>query len=669
MRHTKKIFLLLFVFVLTFFVGHVKETSAQEFIKVINVEDYGANGRDTLNDWKPIQKALNEVPKYGGGLVKIIIPDGNYYISDPEQTKPYPLKLYSNTYLELAPNAKMIRNSKYSPMIMNYSSKTAGGYTASHNITIDGGIWEGNMQKFPTPFDNILFGHSENVTVKNAKVLNNYGGHQIEFAGVKNGQALNNYIEGYMGEKKKEAIQIDNISQPDAFPPFGPYDNTPSVDILVSGNQIMNHSRGVGSHTAVAGIFHQNITIENNTFTNIKHEGIDAYNYNDLIVKNNIFTNVGLGIEYVPGAVPPPDGYRINISDNKINGTKTAEKTIGNGIIIEGKAQSPVSDVKIMNNEVSNCQNDGIYLKYTSASTVLNNVITGCKRNGVSVNYQSSENTISQNKVEKNEKDGLALFKLSSFNSITDNQMMGNKGNGIALNEDSNDNTLSTNSISASGKHGVILSNRSSATLTKNTILSSGQNGLSISDFSSGDLENNTVKNSKNHGISVYLSSSITAKNNRISNSSVNGISVSFFSSDNTLSYNTITNSHRHGISIYDSSSGNVINNNTIQKSGEYGIILNQNVTLNQVYENTLSAGSQKGNQTFDQLLIADYCSENTIEKNILKYNSYTKKARYGIHLTSLSSHNIVKLNNITKSGVTKDLFNKGKLNVISDNF
>lgn len=55
-------------------------------------------------------------------------------------------------------------------------------------------------------------------------------------------------------------------------------------------------SRGVGSHSAVDGVFVSNVVVTNNTFENVYNEPIKIINYKDTVISNNQINNCKHGI-------------------------------------------------------------------------------------------------------------------------------------------------------------------------------------------------------------------------------------------------------------------------------------------------------------------------------------------------------------------------------------
>ena len=74
------------------------------------------------------------------------------------------------------------------------------------------------------------------------------------------------------------------------------YDDTACRNITVSNCKFKNVSRGVGSHSAVDGVFVSNVVVTNNTFENVYNEPIKIINYKDTVISNNQINNCKHGI-------------------------------------------------------------------------------------------------------------------------------------------------------------------------------------------------------------------------------------------------------------------------------------------------------------------------------------------------------------------------------------
>ena len=235
-----------------------------------NVVDFGADGSDKLSDGKALQWVLDKAAE--DRKIIISVPAGIYYIS---QT----LHIHSNTTLNLDTNAIIIRTDSVLDtcnMIKNtdYKNKSTPykGYTLSHDIIINGGTWDGgNIDKAKSEKNLLYFGHAENITISNTTIMNCYGSHAIEFAGVKDSTIKGCKIKGFRYSPDlftSEAIQLD-ICYKDSDGDWAPsytVDKTTCKNIIIEKNVITDYPRGVGAHHVLKGSEYDNIIIRNNKF-------------------------------------------------------------------------------------------------------------------------------------------------------------------------------------------------------------------------------------------------------------------------------------------------------------------------------------------------------------------------------------------------------------------
>ncbi|MDX2863242.1 hypothetical protein PV338_44720, partial [Streptomyces scabiei] len=158
-------------------------------------------------------------------------PPGNYDASS------LPLRIYRNTRLTLCDGA-VIRRAGAGTMLLNGdASQTFGGYTGHGNIVIEGGTWDARADAYPTSAMAISIGHAENVIIRNTLVKDVCGYHGIEMNATKRGRITDVTCLGYKdpdGTRDfSEAIQFDLAKGSSYFGGFGPYDDTPCVDIVV----------------------------------------------------------------------------------------------------------------------------------------------------------------------------------------------------------------------------------------------------------------------------------------------------------------------------------------------------------------------------------------------------------------------------------------------------
>lgn len=268
-RYTITPFNLFITFLAILFITfiQIKPVSAETYI--YNVTDFGANGADTVDDTSAIQKALDEAAD--DYSIQVNIPAGTYYISKT-------LYIQSNTTLLLDSNATIYRSSSaFSKNMLRTtdSSHVATGYkgySLAHDIYVSGGTWNGgDIANAKATSNLIYFGHSYNITLTNMNILNCYGAHAIEFAGIQNGTITNCNISGFRYDSDlftSEAIQLDICykSSGETWTPGFSLDKTVCNNIVIRNNTITDYPRGVGAHHVLKGYPSTNITIANNKF-------------------------------------------------------------------------------------------------------------------------------------------------------------------------------------------------------------------------------------------------------------------------------------------------------------------------------------------------------------------------------------------------------------------
>lgn len=615
----------------TLWVKPMQTQAAESFKKVINVtsKKYGAkSGKDST---KAIQKALDEAGEKATNSkrVQVVIPKGRFYI---DRT----LKISSNTYLKCEKGAKIVKKSKNCLfMLKGKNSGKVGSYNDLSNITVDGGLWDAKYIQRNKESGGALmyFTHSNNLTIKNATLCHVFGSHLIEVGASDKVKISNCELYGYKRSKDggdKEAIQLDISHNSDIEPDAAPYDDTACTNVILEKNKIHDYARGIGSHSAVKGVCHKNITIRNNNIYNITAEGIYICNYYNTVITKNKLTNVGAGVvvkgfnptidtmfeKRRPGAIVTKldnNNYKIEISNNTI---KTKNKSVSSdsgqiGVYVVANEDYPVNGCIIKNNTLKTASN-GVLLKYAGNSEVLSNKITRLNNSsGKAIKYtvdaigivSSSNNEVRKNRVNYSKKNkfdsGIGVRDKSINNCLEGNQLSYLKDNGIKLAGASSANILHNN-IKSTVSDGIALYDKSSAKLSGNTIKSSGRHGIFVYDSSSLTMDSTaqklSVSDSKQHGISgsdkakivlekveiknsgkygvfAYNNANISVKKGKILNSSDSGVCANKAKID--LSGTTVNGSKKYGVAVTNNSTGNLVSC-TISNNKRTGVYISK---------------------------------------------------------------------------------------------
>lgn len=524
---------------------------------------------------------LNKEQNY---QLTIEIPEGTYLL---DQT----LYIYPNTTIQASSSSHFVKQRCYGAMLEAKLQKGHTGYQGNYNITVDGGIWDAYLtMNEKTGTELFRFIHCNNITIRNLTLCNvPEGSHLLVFAGVRNASVTNCTFYGYGDDgdssiTHKEAIQLDVVHSKTQVPTTQAelitWDDLPCDQITISDCDFSDYSRGIGSHTAVAGRLHRNIKITKNHFSDLSDSAIRLYNYKNTTVTNNIMDHIAEGIlvyNYMESAdelsyFQPVDGatyelpsdYKIAISENRITNVKRISQTWGDGIRVIGANSRPMKGVIIRNNMIGSTDRYGIFTTVTPGIQIYNNQITDTARHGILVEESSHYSSIYENRVSKSTQSGIALYYSDSC-QIYDNSISRPKAYGIYLISSAKctiGKGLSTgNTITNTGKSSIYLttsgkakSGCKSSKIQYNTIGTAGENGICIQKASSVSVKNNTIS-AKKHGIYVYNSCSSAA-----------------------ITSNTIKSARQHGICVTGSCHYANIRENSILKygttSGRYGIFV-----------------------------------------------------------------------------------------------
>ncbi|MDR6225454.1 glycosyl hydrolase family 28-related protein [Desmospora profundinema] len=440
-------------------------------LKIINVREYGAAGDGVTDDSAAIQAALDKAREYGGG--EVYVPDGSYAIKAP-------LRIYSYTRLKLSSQVAIIRAGAFSPMIIS-GIGNVDEYDGVQHVEICGGTWNGNGTQFPSSFTHIMFGHAKDIVIRDTRMLDNYNSHCIELNAVQNASVIHCLFKGFQGVRFTEAVQLDLAKSASQFPYYGNYDDTPCDNILITGCTFEDWNRGVGSHSATAGVFHTNIRIIGNHFRNLTGQAIRGYQYKHAAVIGNTFENVRMAIEMRPGigVDASPSGFYV-IQGNTI--TKTTDPSLGHGIWVNGDSGVSIHDVIIEGNVVDSTAVNGIYVEYTDRVIIRGNLIREAGNQGISV-LGMNNSQVSGNIVYHAQQNGIVLNS-SNDNVVHDNLAHGNGRSGagvgnLSLVTSSHRNNVQKNTVRRSGgfpEWGIRVTNTCQDNMvTNNDALNGGQ--------------------------------------------------------------------------------------------------------------------------------------------------------------------------------------------------
>lgn len=362
---------------------------------VLNVKKFGAVGNGKADDTLPIQKALEEVKKYGSA--EVYVPEGVYKVTAE-------LYIFANTYFHLHQNAVILR-AHDDNILRNYrATDEFYGYAGNNNITIEGGVFDCNGMDYPDTCNGIAWAHAEGITMRNVTIKDTVNGHGMELTGVRDVLIDNCKFLGWRDtdvDKRYyfEAIQIELTSQAGYIGMVKDY--TETKDVLIQncffGNSGTPGFRafnvGVGSHGALHNKYYSNIKVLNNTFEGCTYWAVRAFKWADSVISNNKFYDCPGGGVYI--VTPAPSGSTkdengVEKGPQPLNGFTVTENRFNNiggrMVKVEGQEGAYINDVQVLNNRGHTIGGMGIELSWVGGSTFSNNRLRNVTGRGMSIN-------------------------------------------------------------------------------------------------------------------------------------------------------------------------------------------------------------------------------------------------------------------------------------------
>lgn len=575
----------------------------QAATKQINITTKNYNGGKAIQEALDLQSG--ETPKYE--QLTVYIKGGVYRITSS-------LLVYSNTkicadsdtliYYCKGNNALSKRGR--APIISNFCSGKRG-YEGASNITVEGGTWDfqghAEGEHSGMTMEAFRFMHGRNFRVANVTMRNLYRSHFLTLEGVEYAEVTGCEFLDYTNQSiKKEAIHIDCVHNDHMAPSNQEniiYDDAICKHISISKCDFSRVPRGIGTHVAVAGLFPSDITISNNTFTDITYEAIKAYHYKNVRITGNTITRAGCGIKcylystdndkdeesnsnYVP-ALPGTTvenvpvfqniviqwntiqeitnakiGFGIHLAGNAsriIGGATVAYNVITTSSVLPSTKRSGIyvkygNNIQLISNRVYRTGDTGILVAYGNGITAKGNVIGSTMGNGLTAKYCQGV-TCSENAIAWTGKRGLQ-YKETKNSRIENNTIWKDKTGSIALTENSD-----------------------SVIVNKNKLTSSMKNAICVSSSKKARIRYNTISRPKNYGIYAYKADQSRIEKNAVKRSKSTAI-IGSTSSKILVKKNTIDKTGKYGI-LFTSAKRCRAKDNSIQRTKKYGIIYSDN--------------------------------------------------------------------------------------------
>lgn len=299
---------------------------------------------------------------------KIVIPPGTY-------TARYWQNVPSNTWIYA--EGATIQALKGKKRMVLLTNQEIGKST--ENIIIEGGTWDTTTQSMDdspetAPF---RFAHTKNLIFKDMVIKCNRKSHLIEVSDI-NGMTVqgckisgNNYCTDV---QPKEAIQLD-VATKAAMVNMTPYNGKGCHNVLVENNSFNKVARGIGSHNEKEAIVEANpytqVTVRNNTFSNLKGEAIYLKWWKSGTIEKNTVQN----------------GTRTGIFMESSSKIRVANNTVNKITAFTGKRKQTYGSATA-----------GIILRNCNSNYIQGNNVSQCKGAAVKTEGTCKGNSIKNNK-------------------------------------------------------------------------------------------------------------------------------------------------------------------------------------------------------------------------------------------------------------------------------
>ncbi|RKN61926.1 right-handed parallel beta-helix repeat-containing protein [Paenibacillus ginsengarvi] len=408
----------------------------------VNAKWYGAKGDGIADDTLALQSALNEALRWPAA--NVIVPAGTYRMTAE-------LYIFKNTHLKMDAQTVILRGHDGN-VIRNYRKDDIFyGYGGNGNITIEGGILDGNATRQPRVCNGIALAHAEHITLRNLTIKDNQSGHAAELTGVRYVMieccnfigcmfTTQNYVEaiqlepaligGFAGQAA-DHTPTHHVTVKDCY--FGP-SGTPGT---------VPWPCGVGAHGAYPDAYFDHIIVRDNVMEQSTYWAIRPFKWRNSVIAGNHLKKVNGGMFVSTpsatsasskddnGVYHPVQPASTIIIEHNVMDTGT-----NNGIYVEGFPEGCGEKIIIANNIFKNLDGQGISLR-SNHCIVTGNLIEGVKKNGIYVT-DSSNVIVADNIIRDSNMSGIQANNskrvVITDNSITNAGQTGDSTyDGIAL--------------------------------------------------------------------------------------------------------------------------------------------------------------------------------------------------------------------------------------------
>lgn len=251
-----------------------------------------------------LRSYLEQLEHIGGGT--LIIEKGTYTISNT-------LYVPSNVTIRFKDGVKIIKGTKTGTKMFgpsktvfqlikpsdSFKKGVRSKYNGEKNISF---IGEGKAiidLRYITDAIAIVAGHNRQLKIENIQFENLKQGHFIEMDATDTALISNNrFINSQPSENRnKEAINLDT---PDKLTngwhnPWSTYDKTPNKNITITNNTFTNLDRAIGTHKYSEGKYHDKIIIRGNYIEKMRQDAIRVMNWTNPVIEKNTIKDVADG--------------------------------------------------------------------------------------------------------------------------------------------------------------------------------------------------------------------------------------------------------------------------------------------------------------------------------------------------------------------------------------
>lgn len=615
---------------------------------------YGADGKDSADDFPSIQRALREAgtaARDSGVISTVRIPAGRYYVSST-------LKVYPRTTI-LAEGAELLSTMAVDGGLLHGEHYDAlgnvcegledcphGGYGQTYDVTIVGGTWD---RQSPADCNTYVISirHGRNLAIRNAKVRGGTN-HMLNFSGCENVLVSNVVFRdavkytgsdlGFWGTFKRgdvsryktlEALHLDTIDAAGVGEPAGfPLDDTVCRNVRVQDCVFEKVFSGVGTHH-VYGVSAPGLTISGCTFTGLQSFAIYGFSFTDLI-----FTDSTVDGGYGLACLCAMTGRLSDLtcsksSDNAVyvdGGSQTelcrcrivesgkgvaavrvigGSKALATSCVLDapktmGFSVAGASSLFAVSNEVAKAGQHAFYCVDGSSLTAVGNRIENPVECAFSV-QDGSTATVSANAIASPAKHAIRATDRAVIR-CRGNDLSGCQNEAVFCDLDA-DVVIERNRISSSASRAIHLKGTAvGSRVAENTIIGCANDGIFVESARGAVITWNVIKDAGNVGLWVRDSSGCDVGRNEISQTANNGLYLND-STDCVIGRNVVTDASVQGIWVRNSTGCRILGNMVLNSEKEALLISGDSAETPSsvvVNDNSLKVVATAGDTVFD---------------------------------------------------------------------